>query len=160
MPWHCEMGGQSKSIKSFNSGQSLGDPSPQGDLDNHQILLFKRWHVYKLFKPLSFFGRFETQLLFDQIQLIYYCVLWECQLAGFLYCAFCHGQDAALHFDIDLSWLFMYLCLFKTVFLTKASSESTKNVTEEKRRLLPHWITNAVTSLLVSVYQSKVKTYK
>lgn len=88
MPWHCEMGGQSKSIKSINSGQGLRDPSPQGDPDNHQILLFKRWHVYKLFKPLSLFGNSEHRVFVCYIELIYYHFLWECQLACFLVCLF------------------------------------------------------------------------
>lgn len=47
---HWEMGGQSKSIKSLDSGQGLGDPSPQGHPNNHQIFLFRKWHVYKHFK--------------------------------------------------------------------------------------------------------------
>lgn len=47
MAWQCLMGAQTKSIKSLNPGQGHGDPSPQGDPDNHQILLFRRWHVIK-----------------------------------------------------------------------------------------------------------------
>lgn len=89
MPWHCEMGGQSKTIKSLDSGQGLGDPSPQGDPDNHQILLFKRWHVYKLFKPLSLFGLSETQgfcLLHTVDLLPFFCesVNWLASLSVFL----------------------------------------------------------------------------
>lgn len=108
------MGGQSKSIKSLDSGQGLGDPSPQGDPDNHQILLFKRWHVYKLFEPLSLFGHSQTEglCLVHRVDLLPF--LWEFQLARFLFCFSTRvGQDVALHFDAELSWQFMYLCLFK-----------------------------------------------
>lgn len=39
---HCEMEVQSKSIKRLNSGQGLGDPSPQGDPDKPSDPPFQR----------------------------------------------------------------------------------------------------------------------
>lgn len=139
MPWHCEMGGQSKSIKRLDSGQGLGDPSPQGDPDNRQILLFKRWHVYKLFKPLSLFGHSKTQglCLLHWVDLLPF--LWECQLACFLFCFSTRvGQDVALHFDAELSWQFMYLCLFKPVKFQPNPAVKTRGIWQRKKSKLPH----------------------
>lgn len=111
MPWHCEMGGKSKSIKSLDSGQGLGDPSPQGDPDNHQILLFKRWHVYKLFKPLSLLGHCETQgfCLLHTVDLLPFFVSVSTGLFPCLFFLFWAGCGTSLWYQSQLTVYAFYV---------------------------------------------------
>ena len=157
------MGGQSKSIKSFNSGQGLGDPSPQGDPDNHQILLFRRWHVYELFRPMSLFGHSETQslCLHHRADLLPF-FFKDCQLACFLFCFSSRvGQDVALLFDIHPSWQDMYLCLVKPEKFQPNPVEKTWGIWQrKKRKLTAHWIKkNKLTGSNFEVLASRRETF-
>lgn len=147
------MGGQSKSIKSPNSGQDLGDPSPQGDPDNHQILLFKRWHVYKLFEPLSLLGRSDTQgSLFAPQR-------WF--IAGFFLCVKVSvgslpwtGCGTTLWYSYELT-VYAFVCCQALEFSTKSCWENMRNLAKRKSKLPRRWITNAVTGSNTSACRSK-----
>lgn len=147
MTRHCEMGGQSKTIKSLDSGQGLGDPSPQGDPDNHQILLFKRWHVYKLFKPLSLFGHYETQgfCLLHTVDLLPFFVTVSIGLLPFLFFLFLvwTGCGATLWYWSELTVCVFMFCQPWEISI-KSNSENMRILAGEKSKL-SHWITNEVT---------------
>ena len=157
MPWHWEMGGQSKSIKSLDSGQGLGDPSPQGDPDNHQILLFKRWHVYKLFKPLSLFWPLWTaELLFAPYSwfITVFCegVNWLASLSVL----FWTGCGATLWYWSELT-VYAFMSRRAREISTKSSRENMRDLAKKKSKLPPRWITKAVTGSNFEISEERDK---
>lgn len=161
IPWHCGMGGQSKSIKSLNSGQGLRDPSPWGDPDNHQILLFKRWHVYKLFKPLSLFGHSEHMglCLLHRVDLLPFSARVS---TGLLPCLFFYkswtGCGATLWYSPSLT-VYVFMSCQAWEISIKSSSENMRNLAQVHSKLPPHWITNAVTGSNSQISVSRKQTF-
>lgn len=116
----------------------------------------KMTRIQALQTPVTFWPLWITGPLFAPYSWFITVFLYDCQLACFLFCFSTRvGQDVALHFDIDPSWLFMYLCLVKPEKFLTHPAVKTWGIWQRKKASCHH--TDYECSDRVKLWNIKVK---
>lgn len=132
--WKCSQRASKDSIQAKASGIH----HCRVIVKDHQILFFRGWHVYKLFKLLSFAGCSPNQAfcLIHNIWFITVFFRWICQLP-FLFFLFWTGC-AGVWYGSKLKTDFFLFC-----FLNSSWEVMTDLTSNEKNKLHPHRIKHA-----------------